>query len=82
MYKIYTKENCSYCRAAKDLLNRKHIQFIEYIIGVNATKEMLLEVLPDVRTVPQIFYGNQYVGGYEELLERIGHDDEKQFLRD
>ena len=82
MYKIYTKENCSYCRAAKDLLNRKNKPYMEFVIGVNATIDMLLEVVPNARTVPQIFFGNEYIGGYENLFERIGHDDEKQFLRD
>ena len=71
MYKIYSRDNCSYCVAAKNLLASKNLPFVEYKVGVDITKEVLLEMIPGARTVPQIFFGEQYVGGYDTLVERL-----------
>jgi glutaredoxin 3 len=79
MYKIYSKQNCSYCFAAKNLLASKNIPFVECEIGKDITKEMLLEILPGARSVPQIFLltsdGEKYVGGYSELVNNLKEND-------
>jgi glutaredoxin len=31
------------------------------------SREQLLELVPDAKTVPQIFYYDTYIGGYTEL---------------
>lgn len=76
-FSIYGKENCKFCEAAKNLLDAKGEKYIYNQVGVDTTKEELVEycqkfgVIP--RTVPQIFcdsgFPNQveYVGGFEEL---------------
>ena len=71
MLKIYTKENCSNCIAAKHLLNSKQIPFTELRIGRDVSAEVLIEALPSAKTVPQIFNDDQYVGGYSELLNYL-----------
>ena len=76
MYKIYSKDNCTYCTAAKSLLSSKNIPFVELKIGKDVTKESLLEVVPGARSVPQIFhtdnFGNEnYVGGYDNLVKHL-----------
>ena len=80
MYKIYTKDSCSYCTAAKDLLRNKKQPFVEFTIGRDVTKEMLLEIVPHARSVPQIFYNDEYIGGYDNLLERMKNDDPTRVL--
>jgi glutaredoxin len=81
MYKIYTKDNCSYCTAAKNLLVSKNIPFVEFNVGANiALKEMMLTEVPHAKTVPQIFFEDQYIGGYTQLLERITQNDTTNFL--
>lgn len=80
LYKIYGKDNCVYCRAAKTLLESKKLQYIEYKVGNDVTKEFLLEIVPGAKTVPQIFHGDEYVGGYEKLVERLNANDTAKFL--
>lgn len=80
MYKIYSKDNCQYCTAAKQLLTQKGLPFVEFKIGQDLTKEMLLEIVPNAKTVPQIYYGEQYIGGYDNLVERLKTNDESRFL--
>jgi glutaredoxin 3 len=66
---VWSKPNCIWCDRAKDLLTREGYVYIEKILGVNATKEDLLESVPNVRSVPQIFVDGVYVGGFQELQD-------------
>jgi glutaredoxin 3 len=72
---IWTKDFCNFCTAAKTLMNNKGIDYEERKIGLNYTKEQLLEAVPNARTVPQIFLDEKYVGGYTELKALL---DEQQ----
>lgn len=64
---VWSKENCPYCVQAKRLLEGSNIQFEERKIGDGWTKEQLLDMVPEARTVPQIFLNGRYVGGYDDL---------------
>ncbi len=68
---VCSKYNCPYCDQAKALLTAKGIQFEEKKIGDGFTKEDLLEAVPAARTVPQIFLGEELVGGFTELKKRL-----------
>ena len=75
---IYTGDRCVHCVWAMDLLNRKNIKFTEYNIAKDLEKrEEMLKKSNGAKTVPQIFIGEQHVGGNVELqaLEREGKLD-------
>ena len=75
---IYTKFGCGYCARAKQLLNDKGAEFNEYDVTLGGEKKQeMLERAPQARTVPQIFIGDTYVGGSDDLaaLEREGKLD-------
>ena len=67
MVKIYTSNWCSYCNAAKNLLNKLDIQFEEINIEeINMSRQDLLNLTGEY-TVPQISINNSFIGGYQEL---------------
>lgn len=68
---VWSKDNCSFCNKAKSLLEAKNIPFEERKIGSGWTKEQLIEVVPNARTVPQIFINGEYVGGYTDLVDHF-----------
>lgn len=68
---VWSKHNCPYCDQAKALLKMKGIEFEEKKIGDGYTKEDLLEAVPTARTVPQIFLGEELVGGFTELKAKL-----------
>jgi len=75
---IYTGPMCNYCSAAKHLLNKKKVDYIEFDIAIDQTKmQEMRERTKGARTIPQIFIGETYVGGYNELkaLEIAGRLD-------
>ena len=75
---IYTKAWCPYCDAAKDLLRGKNVAFDEISVdGDTAGQNAMAERANGRLTVPQIFIGDQHVGGCDDLyaLERSGKLD-------
>jgi len=76
--KIYTTPICPYCVRAKALLKKKGATFDEVDVFMDAdARQEMEDVTNGTRTVPQIFIGEQHVGGCEELyaLESQGQLD-------
>ncbi|MBX3709846.1 MAG: glutaredoxin 3 [Gammaproteobacteria bacterium] len=75
---VYTKENCPYCRLAKDLLFTRNASFEEIRIDLDDAKRDEMLRLSNRRTVPQIFINDQLIGGYDDLaaLAKSGKLDE------
>jgi len=70
---IYSTPTCGYCKMAKTLLEKKGIDYEEFMVGTDITKNELIETIgQDVRSVPQILIDNKYVGGYTELSKFLG----------
>lgn len=77
--RVYTTRICGYCGAAKRLLQRKGVPFEEIDVSRDHDKRMWLMQATGQRTVPQIFIGDESIGGYSELsaLDRAGELDQK-----
>ena len=68
---VWSKDGCSHCVQAKNLLNSKNIEYEERNINEGYTKEQLLEVVPNARTLPQIFIDDKLIGGFTELRQHL-----------
>ena len=66
--KIYTTPICPYCHRAKRLLDTKGVPYEEIDVSGDDHARMSLAERTGMRTVPQIFIGEQHVGGSDELL--------------
>ncbi len=74
---IYSTRLCSYCRMAERLLERKAVPMEKVLVDENPARRDEMTRLTGRTSVPQIFIGDTYVGGYMELagLERSGELD-------
>ena len=73
---IWRKDNCPFCRKAKEMLSLKGIAYEERNISSgNWSREQLLEAVPNAKTVPQIWLHGRYVGGYTDLEEYYEQHD-------
>ena len=52
------------------------MEFIERKIGVDVTREQLLEIAPHARTVPQIVIDGTVIGGYDQLAKYLKGSEE------
>tara|TARA_B100000427_G_C15103547_1_gene418234 strand:+ start:34 stop:288 length:255 start_codon:yes stop_codon:yes gene_type:complete len=72
---VYMGPMCNFCDAAKRLLNRNNIPYKEINIAVEEGKrEEMLNKSNGRQTIPQIFFNELHIGGYQELraLEKKG----------
>lgn len=75
---MYTSSNCPFCKQAEAFLLHKGIKNINKIyIDDDDSQRLLMINRTKRRTVPQIFIGTRYVGGFDNLakLERDGELD-------
>ena len=74
---IYTRDFCGYCARAKALLQSKNVNFTEYNATENPQYRQEMVDKSGRNTFPQIFIGEQHVGGCDDLhaLDRDGKLD-------
>lgn len=66
---MYTTQVCPYCIRAKALLKQRGVEHINEIrIDLDAQQRQQMMETTGRRTVPQIFIGETYVGGCDELI--------------
>jgi glutaredoxin 3 len=65
---MYSTAVCPYCINAERLLTSKGVQNIEKI-RIDLQPELRMEMMEKTgrRTVPQIYIGEHYVGGFDDL---------------
>ena len=75
---IYTTLICPYCARAKALLKRKGLTYEEINAEDEKVRAEMIKKSGGMRTVPQIFVGDQHIGGSDELyaLDQEGKLDE------
>ncbi|GHM58269.1 MAG: hypothetical protein sL5_04140 [Candidatus Mesenet longicola] len=83
---IYTWEKCGWCKKAKDLLNKKGIEYEEREItnenNYNEISEYLNAKGISKVTVPQIFIGDEHIGGYSDLEKLNAENRLDKMLQD
>jgi glutaredoxin 3 len=65
---IYSTPICPYCRRAKSLLTDLNIEYDEIDLASDETlrNEMIRKY--NWQTVPMIFVGTDFIGGFDELV--------------
>ena len=72
---MYSTGYCPYCARAEMLLKQRGVTQIEMIrIDLDPSQRQVMMERTGRRTVPQIYIGEQLVGGYDDLaaLDRSG----------
>ena len=75
--KLYTREYCGYCDAARSLLDGKQVAYEEIDCSGDDQKRAWLRAASGQSTVPQIFIHEKSIGGFTELraLDKSGQLD-------
>ena len=65
---IYTGPLCNYCEAAKRLLARNNVTYKEINVAtVDGAMDEMIKKTNGKKTIPQIFFDDQHIGGYDEV---------------
>jgi glutaredoxin len=71
MITIYSKDNCPHCDAAVNLCEANSLTYRVFKLGKDFTKEDLVTLVPNARSVPQIFEGTEYVGDFTKFKQKF-----------
>lgn len=69
--RIYTTPWCGYCHRAKRVLEDHEVPFEEIDVDGDFEKRAWLKQVSGQRTVPQIFFGDESIGGCDELIRLV-----------
>lgn len=77
--KVYSTLICPYCIRAKMLLDARGLAYENIDVTGDSEKRAWLVKVTGRRTVPQIFIGDEPIGGFDELrqLDRSGELSKK-----
>ncbi|MDO4699071.1 MAG: glutaredoxin 3 [Moraxella sp.] len=77
---LYIKETCPYCINAKRLLDSKGISYTDINVYdlTDSERDALAVKTNNYRTVPKIFIGETFIGGFDQLnaLDQAGKLDQ------
>ena len=76
---LYTTDYCPFCTRAKVLLESKNIEFEQVNLSEDPQKRVQLQDQTGWMTVPMIFIGEEFIGGFDDLdaLDQSGELDQK-----
>ena len=66
---IYTQDRCVHCNSAKREFETRGWEYTSHNITEINNFNSLQELLAGIRTVPQIWIDDNYIGGYNNLKE-------------
>tara|TARA_B100000989_G_scaffold196346_1_gene148300 strand:- start:212 stop:466 length:255 start_codon:yes stop_codon:yes gene_type:complete len=79
---IYTGPFCSYCDAAKRLLSRNNANYKEIDIAkVGGAMDEMIKKANGKKTIPQIFFDEMHIGGYDEVRALEKENKLKELLK-
>ena len=79
---MYTGPLCNFCEAAKRLLVRNNLNYKEIDISTkDGLRDEMIKKANGKRTIPQIFFDDHHVGGYQELRELEKKDELDNLLK-
>lgn len=64
---IYSKSGCTLCDQAKNLLKSKDMEYEEINLDDPVRRSNFMTAYPNTRQMPQIWVGDQHVGGFAGL---------------
>ncbi|KTD24525.1 MULTISPECIES: glutaredoxin 3 [Legionella] len=75
---MYSTAYCPYCRLARELLEKKGVEYTDIRIDEDPSKREEMIQKSGRRTVPQIFINSQHIGGCDDMyaLDHQGRLDE------
>lgn len=72
MITIYGTQTCKWCKAATALAEAHNLKYEYRSVDLNEQFYIELKALkPDMKTVPQIWWDNRYIGGYSDFAQEI-----------
>ena len=77
---IYGTEWCGYCIRVKKLVEQYQLDFEFRDVDNPEMKAQLTSMLPDYKTIPQIWWYGNHIGGYDKFAREV--ENTRNFAQD
>lgn len=71
MITIYGKDDCYWCKQAVSMAKRHSLEYTYKNTTYETYRTEMFKQVPDAKTVPQIFWHERYIGGYNQFATEI-----------
>ena len=78
--KVYTASYCNYCSRAIEFLEKEGLKVWVVNITDNQDEKKMLIERTGMKTVPQIWIGESYIGGYDRMMKMASTKDLKPII--
>jgi len=74
---IYTTQTCGWCQRAKVVLDQRGIEYREIDVTQDRALQQEMVQRSGRQTVPQVFFADEHIGGYDELVSHLAEQPEE-----
>ena len=67
-FTVYSKDGCPYCQQILEVLGISELNYVEYKLGQDFTREAFYEQFGDGATFPQVVMNSENLGGCQESI--------------
>ena len=68
---IYSKSDCPYFEKIKTVFQLLEVQFVEYKLGEDFTRENFIQEFGEGSTFPRVVIGDNLIGGASETISYL-----------
>jgi len=68
-FTVYSKDGCPYCTQIVQVLGLSELQYVEYKLGRDFTKEAFYGQFGEGATFPQVVLNGENLGGCQESIQ-------------
>jgi glutaredoxin len=68
---IYSKENCPYCEKVKKVFELLEVQFVEYKLDTDFSRENFIQEFGEGSTFPRVVIGDKLIGGASDTIQYL-----------
>ena len=68
-FTVYSKDGCPYCQQIVQVLGLSELQYVEYKLERDFTREAFYQQFGDGATFPQVVLNNENLGGCQESIK-------------
>lgn len=68
---VYSRDGCQWCDRVKSLFESIDVQYLEYKLDKNFTRDQFYNEFETGATFPQVTIDNQHIGGCKETLHYL-----------
>ena len=68
-FTVYSKDGCPYCQQIIQVLGLSELQYVEYKLNRDFTREAFYQQFGDGATFPQVVLNNENLGGCQESIK-------------